>query len=57
MDECLTLRARDLLSAHIRADGTVYNPVSLVQRHFQLGYLDALEIVHYIQQEGFIRNP
>lgn len=39
-----------LIKKNLRSDGSVTNPVSLVQRHLRLGYSEAMSIVNYIEE-------
>lgn len=44
--------ARLVIRKNINRDGTVTNPISMVQRHLKLGYSEAKSIVETLKKEG-----
>lgn len=48
--------ARLVIRKNINRDGTVTNPISMVQRHLKLGYLEAKSIVETLKKEGVFND-
>lgn len=45
-----------LIKKHTKADGTIFQPVSLVQRHLLLGYSEAKSLIEEIKKMGVFHD-